>query len=87
MVDKHLNDLVLEIGDAGGEKRIQVSSAKMGSGIGLITHQSIKEPGIEILFGEGYAHRRLESSANGNGYALAELTDKGYILYEELQTP
>ncbi|PIN87623.1 hypothetical protein COV12_02890 [Candidatus Woesearchaeota archaeon CG10_big_fil_rev_8_21_14_0_10_32_24] len=86
MAENYLNDLILELGNAGGEKRIQISESRMSNGSGLITHEMIDLPGTDRLFGEGYAISMLRASYNSKEYATAQLTEKGQQLYEKLQS-
>ncbi|NQV91124.1 hypothetical protein HQ489_01495 [Candidatus Woesearchaeota archaeon] len=86
MRQKYLNDLILEIGNAGGEKRIKIGESRMSTGSGLITHEHVEIPGTGILFRDGYANSKLRVSYEGKEYTTAELTKKGQQLYEKLQS-
>ena len=73
------------------DKVIIVTGGSKGIGNG-ICNVLAEEGAIPVIIGRNKvdvisAVKKIKVKGYKAAYALAELTDKGYILYEELQTP
>ncbi len=80
-IQKSVDALILQIGEAGNQKRICVKTTVPDISNGLIKHTDRYTPGVKELIDEGYGAKKMRDYSKGEEHAIIQLNDKGRERY------